>query len=209
MLTHGELILTERDIHSICLSALFLGSTSHDLIATFCKSTIQFRHQGLNLAQLSGGMKVPKLFVSALFSVTLIGQFPCRQRRREVSQGESECHLHFLIRFLTFMIVLKFCQCVNWALQWMLQSQSGHCCYNSKFKKECQSSPDPGPDWASIQEKLTKPQFVPSFLFMIHSRSDYHIIFKLTVLLIHSFSFVFGQVLLFVKQFANTEKCST
>lgn len=115
------------NIHSICLSALFLGSTSHDLIATFCKSTIQFGHRGLNLAERSGGMKVAELFVCVLLSERLIGQFPPQTeeamkgvtRRTGTSPTASNKipHVHDL------PLVLSECKLVSQSRT--LQSQSG------------------------------------------------------------------------------------
>lgn len=81
-----------RDGRPIRLSALFLGSSPHDLIATFCKSTIQFSTPGIKSGAdiwecEGGGVEVPRLFVPAPLSVS--ADWPHSEPR-----GESECHLH-------------------------------------------------------------------------------------------------------------------
>lgn len=71
-----------RGGRAIRLSALFLGGAPHDLIATFCKSTIQFstpgiksgadnRGRGWGRGGGGGRVRVPRLFVPAPFAVSV------------------------------------------------------------------------------------------------------------------------------------------
>lgn len=74
-------------------------------------------------------MKVSELLLSARASVcsALISNSPA-DGGAERCHRRPECHLHVLIRFLTFLISLMFCQRVNCALRWEIQSllvQSG------------------------------------------------------------------------------------
>lgn len=80
-----------RDGRPIRLSALFLGGSPRDLIATFCESTIQFSTPGIKSgADISGrgcGVEVPRPFVPAPLSLS--ADWPHSEPR-----GESERHLH-------------------------------------------------------------------------------------------------------------------
>lgn len=101
-----------RDGRPIRLSALFLGSSPHDLIATFCKSTIQFSTPGIKSGadiwgcEGGGWLRCPGSLSRLRSPLAPIGHIP--------SHGENPNVTYIpVIRFRTVMIAPVFCQRVR------------------------------------------------------------------------------------------------